>query len=287
MQTSETVKAWKDQGIKPKNLLKASGLALAGLLLVTHHGLAQFYVGNDVAVGFNRVDNGGAGPQPADYVLNLGNAFSSVGVGGSTVVNLSSHLNLTTFGSTFSGGLASGVSMSAVGGNPLSGSLSLFATAPRLGLGSPNVAGSSTPHTLSSSALTSGASDIASMMNGLGLSAGGSTTVAQTSPNSFNTWVLSTTPPSYNSATGIDPRAFGSGPVLYEDLYHADSSGTFSYTGFLTLDTGSASLTFTPSTIPEPSPLGLICVGLVVFWLLSRAPLRKRWRASRDSKLVS
>jgi hypothetical protein len=279
MRTSEAVKSWKDEGINQKSLTGAAALALAGLLLATHDGLAQFYVGNDVVLGFNRLDNGGAGPQPPDYVLNLGNAFSSVGVGGSTVVNLSSYLNLTTFNSTFAGGLASGVSMSAVGGNPVGGSsLGLFATLPRLSLGSPNVAGSTTPHPLSSSALTSAASDIASMMNGLGLGAGGSATVLQTSPNSFNSWVLSTSPPSYQSATGIDPRAFGSGPLLYEDLYHADSSGAFSYTGFLTLDTGSASLTFTPSVIPEPSPFGLICVGLVVSWLLNRSPFRKRGR---------
>jgi hypothetical protein len=250
-----------------KNLSRTA--ALVGLLVTAYTSQAQ-YNANDLALGFNRVDNGGTGPQPSDYIIDLGNAFSSVGVGGSTVVNLSSYFNLTLFNSTFSGGLPSGVSMSAVGGNPASGtSRGLFATVPRLTLGGPgNVAGSSAPDPLTSTAMGSGANGVKSMINGLPLSAGAGTTVPQTDPNSFNTWVLSITPPSYQSGTGIDPRAFGSSSVLFEDLYHADSSGNFSYTGYFTLDTGNDVLTFTPAAVPEPSAIGFIAAGLALFWLL-------------------
>jgi hypothetical protein len=246
-------------------------LVLAGLLAVTQHGKAQ-YLANDLALGFNHVDNGGVGPQPSDYIIDLGSAFSSVGVGGSTVVNLSSYFNLSTFNATYSGGLPSGVSMSVVGGNPASGSSrGLFATVQRLSLGNPpSVPGSSAPDPLTSSAMGSGANDVKSMINGLGLTGGGSTTVLQADPNSFSAWVLSTTPPSYESGTGIDPRGYGSGSTLYEDLYRADSSGAFSYTGYFTLDAGNGNLTFTPSAIPEPSSLAFAGAGLAIFWSLRR-----------------
>src|SRR5260370_1626574 len=69
---------------------------------------------NDVVLGFNN----GTGGSPNDYIINLGQA-SSVGIGGSSIVNLSSGFGFSysTFNSTYSG-LSSGVSMGVIGGEP-------------------------------------------------------------------------------------------------------------------------------------------------------------------------
>src|SRR5215467_7161321 len=122
---------------------KAKILAAAGVLLGAHAAQAQ-YLANDLVLGFDRVDNGGSGPQPADYVINLGNFQSSVGVGGSSNVNLSAMFNVSTFTSLY-GALNSGVTMSVVGGNPATSGRDIFATVFRSGLGSPGIPGSSAP----------------------------------------------------------------------------------------------------------------------------------------------
>jgi hypothetical protein len=123
--------------------------------------------------------------------------------------------------------------------------------------------------------MANGANDVAAMsgVSGLNLSAGQSTTVSQSDPNSFNTWILSSTPPSYFSATGIDPRGSTGGSVLYEDLYRARNNvngNSFEYLGFFTLDMGgSPSLTFTPVAVPEPSAYSLFA-GCGLLLLLFR-----------------
>jgi hypothetical protein len=128
--------------------------------------------------------------------------------------------------------------------------------------------------------MANGANDVAAMMgaSGLNLSAGQSMTIAQADPNSFNTWVLSTTPPTFGTGTGLDPRGSTGGSVLYEDLYRARNGvngNSFEYVGSFTLDTsGSPSLSFTPSAVPEPGTAVLLGSGLLLFLMRLRSARR-------------
>jgi hypothetical protein len=255
-------------------------LAAAGFIVSSTATMAQ-YVANDLALGFDRVDNGGSGPQPADYIINLGNYTTSVGVGGGSVKDLSSMFNLTTLNGIY-GSLSSGVTMSVVGGNGASSGRDIFATVLRNGAGAPNVPGSTAPGSLASTFMANGANNVAAMMggSGLNLSSGQNTSVSQSDPNSFNTWILSTTPPSYFSATGVDPRGATGGSVLYEDLYQARNNfngNNFTYLGYFTLDvSGPGSLTFSPSTVPEPSTSALLAAGAALFAWLGRRNIVKK-----------
>jgi hypothetical protein len=256
----------------------ATLLAAAGVLLGCPGAQAQ-YAANDLVLGFDRVDNGGSGPQPADYVINLGNFQSAVGVGGSTTVSLTTLFNPGTFNGLY-GSLGSGVSMSVVGGNGALTGRDLFTTVLRGGAGTPGAPGSSAPGALLSSFMASGANDVAAMMgaSGLNLGAGQSMTMAQADPNSFNTWVLSTTPPTFGTGTGLDPRGSTGGSVLYEDLYRARdgvSGNSFEYVGFFTLDTsGSPSLSFTPAAVPEPGTGVLLGGGFLLLLMRLRSARR-------------
>jgi hypothetical protein len=257
---------------------KAALLVATGIFLGAQVSQAQ-YLANDLVLGFDRVDNGGVGPQPADYVINLGNFQTAIGVGGSSVMNLTALFNQGTFNSIYTS-LGSGVSLSVVGGNGATVGRDLFATVTRSGLGTPGVAGSASPGSVLSSFMGSGANNVAAMAGpgGLNLSAGQSTTVAQSDPNSFNTWMLSSTPPSYLSGTGIDPQTTTAGTILYADLYrgiNGVNGNNLDYQGYFTLDlSGTASLTFTPAGVPEPATWALLAGGCLLLISLRR-PLRK------------
>jgi hypothetical protein len=260
--------------------LKTAVLAASGLILASQIATAQYNV-NDLVLGFDRVDNGGSGPQPADYIINLGNYVSGVGVGGAGITDLSSLFSPTTFNSLYTS-LSSGVSMSVVGGNGATTGRDIFTTVLRSGAGAPNVPGSSSPGSLSSTFMGNGANTVGAMMgpSGLNLSAGMHTSVPQNDANSFNTWILSTTPPSYFAGTGLDPRGSTGGSVLYEDLYQARNgvnANNFAYLGYFTLDmSGAGTLTFSPSTVPEPSSVALLAGGAALMaWLGRRNSVKK------------
>lgn len=245
----------------------------AGVALVSQAAQAQF-VNGDLVLGFT------AANAANDYIIELGNFQTVVGVGGSSVVDLSSHFSASSFNSDFSGGL-NGVDMGVVGGNNAFNPSSIFETALRSSLGTPALPGSAQPASLPHAAGKNGLSEIPTMVNGLGMAAGQSLSTPRggtgTGNYSWFNYVPSATPPtqSYFTQTGYNPDSTASGNVIREDLWGTPattSSGAynFTYEGFFTLDLSGASpsLTFTPASlaaVPEPASYGLIAgAGLLV-----------------------
>ncbi len=225
---------------------------------------------NDVVLGFNN----GTGGSPNDYIINLGQA-SSVGIGGSSIVNLSSGFGFSysTFSSTYTG-LSSGVSMGVIGGNTAQNIF--YATSLRSSLGPANVAGSSAPLAghVNSSILGNGAIDTASMVEADGMNEGTSILTPPSGGDSYYNWVLNGQNLAHGSVaedTGINPNASTAGTVIYEDLWrdvNGANNNQFSYLGFFTLDSGGQTLTFTPSAVPEPGAWQILAgAGIIAFWL--------------------
>ncbi len=237
-------------------LVKTAALAALGVAMGTT-AKAQ-YNANDLILGFTKT--GAAN----DYVIDLGNANTTVGVGGSTVHDLSGDFSLATLSAQF-GGL-NGASMGVAGGNGATAGRDLYYTELRGALGTPPVPGSTAPGSLASTPIANGANDVSAVANGLPLSAGQSATPAQGNASSWSTAVVN-----FGIDTGRNPMSQANGSLIYEDLYRGTPNGAFAYDGFFTLDTsGSGSLTFTPAAtaVPEPSTYGMLAgAGLLALSL--------------------
>jgi hypothetical protein len=248
-----------------KTLVSPNLLALALAAVLSQTARAQ-YTANDLILGFTQ-----SGAQN-DYIIDLGNANTAVGANGSTLVDLSSLVNPATFNGTFAGGLANGVAMGVVGGDQSLAGRDVYITSLRSAIGTPSVPGSTAPASLASTPMSSGVGDLATLVNGLQLSPGGSATPAQAAANSWSTLITSVTPPSFEADTGRDPTGQATESAIYEDLYRGTPGAAMTYLGYFTFDTTSgASFTFTPSTstsIPEPSTCMLVAAAgiLVLAW---------------------
>ncbi|HWV99973.1 MAG TPA: PEP-CTERM sorting domain-containing protein [Candidatus Acidoferrum sp.] len=244
------------------NKLTKSALLAAGVALVTQ--AAQAYTANDMLLGFNST-------APNEYVIDLGNVRTAFG--SSSVLNLSSDFNLTTFNSTFAGG-PNGVNMGAAGA--ASGlTPSIYLTQLRSGgAGNPAVAGSTTPASVSSSIVGQGAGDVSAVANApYNLTAGGQ---SATGPTSGSTSFFTKIAPTSSSGSWLGQSSINvlgqiASSVVYEDVYAKSGSAAWVYEGVLALDlTGTPSLTFTPNTVavPEPTTYGLLAgAGLLVLSL--------------------
>jgi hypothetical protein len=197
-----------------KNFWKASMLA-AAVGLISHPALAGI-TANDIYLGFY------ASGSTGDYLIDLGPP-GTIGIGGSSVVDLSSSFSSVLFNSAFTGGFT-GVSMGAVGGqSQFPSSYDLYTTAFRSGgAGNPAVAGSDltgfnhSQGTIANSvaALTS----VAFPTAGTGFVDANKTWQANVSP----TFTANT----FYGASGANPSsAFDGTGVLYEDLWKATTTG--------------------------------------------------------------
>jgi hypothetical protein len=231
-------------------------LTSAAILVVVGASLASAQVSftaNDLYFGLNDAS------APSDYIIDLGQP-GVVGVGGSSVVDLSGDISLSVFDSVFTSG-PTGVSMGVVGGQNQgqpSPSYDLFVTALRVGgAGVPAVAGSNLSgfnHSQSSIATTE------VTLTGNPWPTAGNNVVDST--KSWSAYVSPTfTAHSFYGASGINPSsAIGSSGILYEDLWKATPSSAYSYLGYFTLNlsSGNSSLTFTPQAVPEPTVCSLL-----------------------------
>ena len=230
------------------NKLAKLAVAVAGLALVTQAAKAA---NDDIILGFT--GNGAAN----DYVLDLGNAITSVGVNGSSTTDLTSFFNLTTFNATFTAGV-NGVMMGA-GGGKQGLSADLYIT---------ELQGAGAPLSATTAADSSGAGDF----NGVSLG-----TPSASGASSFTTLVNTGGHTSVLTDTGIQASStIGSGLIM-EDLWFNTKGGAWVDKGVLTFDTtgASPSLTFTPTAVPEPSTYGLFG-GAGVLALAVRRQFRRK-----------
>jgi len=219
---------------------------------------------NDLYLGFNESS------AQSDYIIDLGQP-SVVGVGGTTVVDLSSHFSQTTFNSVFSGG-ANGVGVATVAASTAFNAYDVYATQVRTGgAGNPAVPGSSITAGHSSSQINGGASALTGIMS----TVGGLPTAGNSALDSSKSYtsVVDTTGSALNfiGKTGVIPfGTFDSSGIVYLDLYKASVSSNYTYLGYFKFDLSTATphLSFTPSGAPNtgnpPSPtLGIVRAGNV------------------------
>jgi hypothetical protein len=245
-------------------LFTKTAVLAAGVSLVSLAAHASF-TDNDIYLGFN------ATTSTSEYLVDLGQP-GTIGVGGSSSVNLSSYVSL--FGTAFTSGY-NGVSMGVVGGNSSGfnqANYDIFATALRVGgAGVPSSPGSDL------SSFTPGAGTIANSiatLTAIGFPTSGNGVIGDSS--STTSWTKKVSPTldagSFYGNSGVDPSSAidGSG-VLYEDFWKATTGNSYTYLGYFSLDVsgGSPSLSFTPAAVPEPASGALFCLaGLAWFFAL-------------------
>jgi hypothetical protein len=251
-----------------KQVMKLTRTSLVTTLMVA--AASQAYAGftvNDLYLGFSQTT------ATSDYVIDLGQP-STIGAGGSTVVDLSGDFSLATFNALFTGG-PNGVNVSVVGGDNIFGQFGVYATQPRTGgTGLPSVPGSTLTAGHTSALMSGGAAQVAGILASTvdGLPTAGNSTTDST--KSYST-VVNTTGQAGNfiGKTGVNPTGTmdGSG-VIYEDLYHATTTSPYTYLGYFTFDQNAGSVSFTPSAapVPEPSTYAMVGAGLVALLLHRR-----------------
>jgi len=249
-----------------KTSLKAALLAV-GVAMASQAVHAQISA-NDLILGFNQ-----AGVSSSDYIVDLGNASTAAGVGGSSVVDLSSAINMSSFNTAFAGG-PNGVAVGIAGGNNGIGTKDVFATQLRNGLGTPSVAGSATPANPSSATFISTAAAAVNAISPLGVtpSSGSTSWSTQVAPSPSGSGA-------FVNDIGVNPESTITGSTIIEDLYQDNRSGSlgqtgWAYDGYFTLtflSPSSESLTFTPASfvpVPEPATYGVLAgAGLLALCL--------------------
>jgi PKD repeat protein len=228
------------------------GMMVVGILLICQAGRAQFTI-NDLYIGFSQ------STAQSDYDIDLGQP-GVVGVGSSSVVDLSGDFSLTVFNSIFTDG-ADGVVVAVVGGNNQNSvnPFGVYATALRVGGpgASAAVAGSNlSTKSHASAAMSGGAGQVAAILSQVspGLPKAGSNVVDST--KSF-TAIVDTTAVQNNfiGKTGVNPSTtIGSTSIAYLDLWHATTTSAYTYLGYFTIDLATPVFTFTPSGTGGSSP---------------------------------
>lgn len=235
-------------------LTKLTTLAATATLL-TQGALADFKT-NDLYLGFN------ASAAQSDYVIDLGQATTAVGVGGTAVKDLSGLMSMNTFSNVFTSG-PSGVNVAVVGGNNTFQHYDIYATQVRTGgLGDPAVPGSNLSGANHSSGTLAAA---AGTLTGNPWPTAGNSTVDSTKSYTARVGPALTSTDFYGKS-GVNPfGTFDSPTIIYLDLWYATVTNAYSYKGYFTVDLSgsSARLTFTPSagTAPPRPPAPTLSIA--------------------------
>ncbi len=227
-----------------KKILK---YALTAALLASLPQIANAaFTTNNLYLGFNQDSAQG------DYIVDLGDATNTLGLGGTNVVDLSSHFSLSSFNSIFSGG-ANGVNVAVVAGDNVFGHYDIYATQVRVGgAGNPAVAGSDLTTLGHSQSQVSGA---AAVLTGNPWPTAGNDT--NDSTKSYTAKVgPTTTAGDFIGKCGVNPfGTFDSLAVVYLDLWYATPTAAYTYLGYFKFDlsTGTPHVNFTPAGAPNTS----------------------------------
>jgi hypothetical protein len=277
-----------------KKMIK--NLAVAMILGGTMMGACSVFaqqgtvVAGDLYLGFQNQAGGGT----KDYIINLGTT-NVIGVGGSTVANLSSSFSLSTFkNAALLGTNASAIYGGVVGGSSAGNPDEIFVTQTRVGgAGLPSVPGSSVTGKAGLFADNAAYADV-SEINGPATGSGGVLDAGK----SWETYIEpGAGAGSFFGDTGFQPdTAFNTNSVLYEDLWFSASSGgsqPFSYLGYFTLNLtgGTVSLTFTPVKAPaqlgQPTIVSITLSGTTVTIISSNALATHSYQLQRTASLTS
>jgi hypothetical protein len=248
------------------NKLTKSAVLAVGVALVTQAAQAA---NNDLLLGFSGL---GAG---SDYVINFGQP-TSVGVGGTTVVDLSGDFSLTTFNSIFTGaGSPNGVNMGVGGGTSSLNPVTFYTVARSGGAGVAATPGSTQPGNQTPSNASATAGFFNAIINAFTplQTPPSNQTIATSDPNSWTSQILGTG--GLVGQQGINPSSPIANKSVFEDLWQGTKVGTsevYSYKGYFTFDLNGTTpvLDFTPAgvAVPEPSVYGIIAgAGLLVLSL--------------------
>jgi hypothetical protein len=242
------------------NRLAKTALVVAAGAAIMTSAQAQYNSG-DLVIGFH---NGSAA---SDVVFDLGTA-SSIGVGGSTTVNLNSFISSSLLTTTL--GSLSQMELGVIGGNSDITGTFVYSTVPN----HPVIANPSAANPILTTIDTAG-----NTIDGSG-SPANSAVVLKSNPASWSSAVLPATGNTFNKTYGnpdavTTPAGF-SGTVT-EHLFFANAdNATVSDVGFFTFGSD-GSLSFTPTAVPEPATYGLIAgAGLLVVCLRRQLTTRKQ-----------
>jgi hypothetical protein len=254
---------------------KTALLALAGAALVSTANAQYTANNNDLLLGFT------PGTPSTDYIIDLGSA-TAVGVGGSSVVDLSGSVSLSQLQSLYGLGMAN-LQLGVVGGSKL-GNGDIYSTILRDG-GAGVASSANTSLTAPGQGSSSATKLLVNYPNTIGgnlLSSSSSATVATSDSSSWKSVMLPGSPAVGGTFTedyhNPDSTYSGTG-LLYEDLYQAvgGASGAAVYKGYFTFG-NDGTFTFTPATlaVPEPSVYGVFAGAGLLLLSLGRQFTRKQ-----------